>query len=977
MQAILLSHVYGRGLSLLSRWCLVTLVVAFFVTTGVAQPASPVNTGSSLLSFERMGTGAPAGWKVDGRGNFWASETTAGPLGPGAAKVTFHEDGSLKLSSPARAMREGQKHVLALWLRSEPAGIKVQVEVQDNDNNAQSFLKDTFTAGTEWQLFKTQGVLGAAFKGRYYLKVEASATNARLWLDGLWLGEIGEEAGPEWHPSIHPAGVRLEPGMPWGVVTGGEPLRINAHVVTAVTQDVSLKLRAVNTSGVTADLPSIDLGNRGIWNGSVKIDGALAATYGMVRVEGTVVDANGQPLSPMAETLLTRVPEPIPGPLPESYFGIHVSPREPDAGVVAKLGYKWCRMHDASGITKWGHIEPEMGKWLWHDEDVGILRRRGLSIVGMLDSAPVWETGADPESGYFSIYHAPKNLQNWRQYVHEIVEHYAGVIDEWEVWNEPWDMQRFFQGGSPDLYTQLLKAAYEEAKGANPLSTVIGIDTYPEMWDTAVLAAGAYPYYDMLSWHHYDPTLQGRPNDGIARETGRLCKAQEKYGEPKPVLCTEGGPDVTVFQGSFFSFADPVLMGDWSEGTDRYTRMFLSMIAAGNRRFIAYSLHNDTYHGWLTHMMCEPGYLMRPIHAGLAALAHFVDGAKYETCLTPAQDISAQVFQHPHKTPGVEANSTVVVLCADGSAMEDLPCSIPAGIQCFDRWANPVEPPTQVGSALVYLVANANTREELLRALQPIEISDGVSSSTPTLEGLLNQALSALTAGKPELWSLFSSQGSLLVLGGEGKALVARRAELRSQPDLAARFHFPAGTTLGDSDIRPAGEFTLGSFSLTSNERKWSATFVAVRDGLGGGWRFTSLSILRDHGTQDTNLTEPVKSVVKKWEEALLQGTLMNLPGTLAPKPACLMAATATGGYYVFDDPVHLLAMMNTAVLYGPLPVSRMEFSRMLVSGDTATVMGDWNLSGLAFGTMPYRVTATLFQQDGGWKIAALCVSVE
>ncbi len=966
---------------MLPRTWISTIVLTLLCISAQAQ--------SSLLSLERMGAGAPGGWKVDGNGYSWTAETTPGPLGAGAARIEFADQGELKLLSPARAMRTGEPHTLALWLRSEPSGAKVAVEIRDNDNEGNVSLKETFTATSEWHLYQAQSTLPKAFKGRYYLKLEVNAADTTVWLDGLWLGEANTSRDEKWCPAIHPAGVVLEPEVAWGVVTGNAPLRVKARVVSSATAGTWLKLHAVNTLGMAMDLPSIPLDSTRIWSGSFEVNGEAAQPYGMVRIEATVVDADDQPLSPMTETLLARVPEPIPGPMPESYFGVHVSPREPDAAVVAKLGYKWCRMHDASGITKWGHIEPEPGQWLWHDEEVALLRSHGLSIVGLLDSAPTWETGADPNSGYFSIWHAPKDIQHWRNYVRQVVSHYTGAIDEWEVWNEPWDMQRFFQGGTPEIYSQLLKAAYEEAKAANPESVIIGIDTYPEMWDKAVLAYGAYPYYDRLSWHRYDPTLQGRPGDGISRATERLRQAQEPYGKPKPILSTEGGPDVTVFQGSFFSFADPVIMGNWSEGTDRYARFFLSMITAGNRRFIAYSLHNDTYHGWLTHMMSEPGYLMRPMQAGLAALAHFIDGASYENRLTPTPDLSAQVFNHPQATPGVKANSTVLVLYADGADPENLPHTLPAGIECFDRWANPIEPPLQVGRSLIFLVAGPEVREGLLTSLQPDltplppspKERGGNSLSPlvgeqPTVEMLLGQAVETLTSGKSDLWSLFSSQGSFMVMGGATETIIAKRAGLRTQPALAAKFHLPPGTTLGESVITPAGRFTMGSFSLTHQTHNWSAAFVAVPDGSEGNWRFTSLSILSDNGTAEATATQ-IKGVLKEWETAVAKASLDNLPDTLATGPCCLMAATMNDGYFVFDNPIHLLAMMNTVVVFGPAPVSSMDFSKIVTSGTTATVTGSWRIGGLAFGMAPYAFTATLIQQNGEWRIATLCVSAE
>jgi hypothetical protein len=444
--------------------------------------------------------------------------------------------------------------------------------------------------------------------------------------------------------------------------------------------------------------------------------GDIAGRFGMFRVEATVVDSEGNALSPMTETLLARAPEPFPAPFYNSYFGIHVKLIAPDLEAMARLGYKWLRIHDASGITKWGVIEPEPAKWIWHDDQVALALEKGFHILGMLDSAPAWETGAE-EEGYFSIYSAPKDPENWRNYVRKVVEHYKGAINDWEVWNEPWNPIGFFKGGSPQLYTDLLTIAYTETKAINPDAVVVGIGTWPPYWDAMTLAAGAYDYYDVLSFHRYDPGMHGYPNDAIDRIAKRLRRVQEKHGEPKPLTFSEGGPDVTIFHGSFFSFAEPSLTGDWSWCADQYARMYLTTIASDVLRFFAYSVHNHQHHGAPYHMMVEPGPLLRPLHLSMAALAHFVDGAEYMKRLHPTHDISAHVFAQSHDRPYADGPSTVVVLHANGLDPEPLPGPIPEGVACYDRWSNPMQAPGEATRSPVYLVATGDAAAALKAAL--------------------------------------------------------------------------------------------------------------------------------------------------------------------------------------------------------------------------------------------------------------------
>lgn len=683
---------------------------------GLAGIQTAALENGNVLALERFGAGAPGGWLVSGENYAWDAETGTGQLGPGAGCIRFGEAGTVELASPARRLDDGKPYTLLLWFRGEPAGAQVSVSLHDNETRHTLAFEKTAAASQDWQQLRMTQALPEAVKGCYYLRLAAKGANTTLWLDGLWLGVTEPQPPADWQPDWHSASVALAPEEPWGVVAGAAPLRYQARVAGVTARGAQLKTRVVSTTGECAEQPAIPLDAAGTWSSICEIHGDIANRFGMFRVEAAVVDESGKPLSPMTETLLARAPDPFPAPFRDSYFGIHVKLIAPDLEAMSRLGYKWLRIHDASGITKWGMIEPEPGQWIWHDDEVALAHEKGFCILGMLDSAPPWESGAE-EQGYFSIYSAPKDPEKWRNYVQKVVEHYKGAIDDWEVWNEPWNPIGFFKGGNPQLYTELLKIAYTETKAINPNAVVIGIDTWPPYWDAMTLAAGAYDYYDVLSFHRYDPSMHGYPNDPIDRIAKRLRNAQEQYGQPKPLMFSEGGPDVTIFHGSFFSFAEPVLTGDWSWCADQYARMYLTTIASDVQRFFAYSVHNYTHHGYSTHMIVEPGPLLRPLHLTLAALAHFVDGADYVERLLPDHDISAHVFAQSHDRPYAKGPSTVVVLHANGLDPEPLPQAIPEGVACYDRWGNPAALPTEAVRSPVYLVATGDAATALMSAL--------------------------------------------------------------------------------------------------------------------------------------------------------------------------------------------------------------------------------------------------------------------
>lgn len=938
----------------------------------LALSGGAARAGENLLNMERLGAGVAAGWLAEMDNATWTADVAAGPFGMGAVRLQFAGRGRVELFGPAQALRAGNWHVAAVSARSEPPGAKVSLALRDNNQPEQALMSQVANAGDAWSGIVLQGTLPEALKGHYFLTLVVEGENCTVWLDGLWLSEEVAQLPPEWRPPVHAVGVVLEPMEPWGVVTGTERHQIKARVVGAPSGS-RLALRLVHTTGATEDCPSVPFNETGLWEQTLELSGSAAALNGMLRVEAQVVDATGTPASLMGETLLARAAEPVPGPCPDSPFGVHVALREPDVGAVAKLGYKWCRIHDAAACTKWGMAEPEPGKWQWFDAEIDLVRNRGLCVLGMLDGSPAWESGTQ-QSGYWSIYGLPRSLDHWRTYVREVVGHYAGRINHWEVWNEPWDMFRFFPGGTPQFYAKLLRAAYEEAKAVNPDSVIVGVDTYPPFWEQMVLAEGAYPHYDLLSWHRYDPNLHGRPNDAIARVAARLNAEQAKYGAPKPLLFSEGGPDVARFHGSFFSFADPEIVGDWSRGADQYARMYLSAIAAGNRCFIAYSVHNDPRHGWPTHMLVEPEYLLKPMHLTLAALAHFVEGAAYVERLCPAHDISAHVFEQPCDRPYGKAPTTVVALHSNGGENEPLPVDIPQGVRCFDRWGNPAAVPKAVTRGLTFLVADGAHSEPLLQVLR------GATQTAPVIEPLVaEQQLAdvlcdALSRGDPPLWTLFSSQGSLAVVQGEEGVITATREELRRNPQRAQGLHLASPCNLQSRETRNAGQFIIGTFALDDEHGALaSAHFAATPDGPGGALRFLTLTLLRQPATPNAETAEVLSDLARLWEGALREGHTRDLHG-IYHEGACLMAAaTHNGEYFVFSEPDYLITMLDTAVIWGSAARSVMTIDSMAAQGDVAVISGTWDIASPAFGAGPYPFTGTLVHDGDAWRFASFC----
>ena len=111
------------------------------------------------------------------------------------------------------------------------------------------------------------------------------------------------------------------------------------------------------------------------------------------------------------------------------------------------LGVSWLRMHPPLG-TKWFIVEPEKNRFQFIDQPIQYAKKLGFHILGSLDTTPRWASSApnhlqnEKAQGYRA--YPPEDISDWEHYVSQTVAHYKGVIDHWEIWNEP-DSGGFFK----------------------------------------------------------------------------------------------------------------------------------------------------------------------------------------------------------------------------------------------------------------------------------------------------------------------------------------------------------------------------------------------------------------------------------------------------------------------------------------------------------------------------------------------------
>ena len=160
----------------------------------------------------------------------------------------------------------------------------------------------------------------------------------------------------------------------------------------------------------------------------------------------------------------------------------------------------------------WTFAEPAQGQFDWTplDRVVDHAKSRGLDILGTINNSPAW--AADPNA----MHHTgrPRTPELYGQFARAVAQHYDGVIDKFEIWNEPNGRLFFEPDPDPQYYTRMLKAAYVAIKSVQPDAVVVAGAFGPVNTGAGTIApidflgtmysSGAHGFFDALSYHPYD-----------------------------------------------------------------------------------------------------------------------------------------------------------------------------------------------------------------------------------------------------------------------------------------------------------------------------------------------------------------------------------------------------------------------------------------------------------------------------------------
>jgi hypothetical protein len=201
------------------------------------------------------------------------------------------------------------------------------------------------------------------------------------------------------------------------------------------------------------------------------------------------------------------------------------------------MGAAWTR-----GGVGWGELEPRPGQF-----DMGALDAYAATATTLRNSGvrSIVRFGQFP--GWVSAYRdfvPPARRPAFRRYVHAVVERLAGIVDHWEVVNEPQRADGYH--GNPEDIVAMHRIVFEEVHRLDPGGLVLGPTMNPrrpriygEM--RALFDRGLADVIDGVSIHTYGKLETA----GFVDDLARLRALLAKYGAGrKPVFITEHGVSV-------------------------------------------------------------------------------------------------------------------------------------------------------------------------------------------------------------------------------------------------------------------------------------------------------------------------------------------------------------------------------------------------------------------------------------------------
>lgn len=477
--------------------------------------------------------------------------------------------GDIFVSSYLIPVASGERYTFSLWLRTNGKNRRVNISVG-------TLKSESVTVTDQWQRFSvtTKPVPPDCTETTLKLTQRAGSDDYEIYADGFQF-EHGEK--PSGYKPAYPYEITLAlSGNKIGIVKWGEKFPVEIHTGAAEAN--------AETEPFPAVLRVTGYPDKKVFEQKIMLRPCSVETLtvdpkrnGLFRIE--VIPENKTVAAP-AEMIAGRLPEPRKTGA-ESLFGAHISVRPHFLSYAKAIGIKWNRLHDASGITKWGNAEPVKGNVQWADEQVDAMIREGFHILGLPDYPPKWAQSKDKNAPYV-------DPPAYREHCRRMAEHYKGKIDHWEIWNEPYI--NYFHPRPVEKFGPVFEAGAKGIRAGNPNAKILGFCT--EINGTGYAAgipANIRKYADIISFHCYFSNLTGGGTSSFRKEIDAYKKFMGKNG-PEEYWNTEGAYHA-LGKNSFHSFMNDPELNDRAVAFG--ARVWQEQRKAGIAKLFLYTLHQS------------------------------------------------------------------------------------------------------------------------------------------------------------------------------------------------------------------------------------------------------------------------------------------------------------------------------------------------------------------------------------------------
>ncbi len=650
-----------------------------------------------------------------------------------------------------------QSENLSFWIWTTPGhgGVFMRVE----DQTGQNLVRDILTENNKW--IKVEAALvdssfGAHWAGANDGKLHFPLRNIAVCLqngqtpEGYFLLD-SVTADIQNPPAPMKWDIAILPNVPQGAAFVAEPveyeIRLENKRVQARQADIVLDV-TTDQGKVSRQKWQKEIPGGGTVTEKVKLSTDEVGYQGL-RV-GIITDGQEE-LSKESGLAVVVKPQLYPKCDPDSYFGVCAASLGPES--MFRLGCS-AVMYDAH--WKNTEINPDEYNWSWIPSACREVKERGGRLLLKLSPRPpdwaAWKVEGKPN---LAGYPSPEHMKDWQDFVHDVVEQVKGDIYGIEVDNEP-DLSEWLHPGltleeGAELYYQLLKAAHDGAKSADPNCVVAGLGVSGSDYHGGLKFCRAvlekdpklvdlFPGHPYAFVRYYGPDQ--KPTGPEENGQAALCQAAfamlAEFGKPRRMWIGELGWALNV--------NSPVLSD--------YSLDFAATVAQS--LMIGYVSGVETYL-WFTQFGCNEGGheygLFRGRHAyalpaacAYSTCAHMIDRTTVAGPVNLGENVRAWRFDGNRQDQSVVALWTVA-----GSAR--LVCQLPSDARIVNSFGRNLSTAKTVeldlGRMPVYISIPLSQAKELaekiaraeLKVKDPLKLNQAYLASRQELHIVISNQL--------------------------------------------------------------------------------------------------------------------------------------------------------------------------------------------------------------------------------------------